>query len=240
MRTTFLSLIVGLISSTGFGAGTQNFRYPELHTVPKATATLGRAAKSEKKEALTQYLSVQAGAMASLLVGYRASQVTELVDGAETPSPASVLGYTAMGAGASVLAFTALLSAVSTPYRDGLKSVNAVKGTTKAAALERERLAEAALESAATLDRRVVWASSLLNGVLLAAIAGEANDDYLRATAALGAAIAFAPLFFDTKAMRIWDQQQDYKKRIYGPIASVTFLEGNKGLAPGLELAWAF
>lgn len=207
--------LAGILSSQL--ALAQNYQYPELMVVPKATATLQREAKKEKTTTFTRYLPIQVAAAGALLVGLRARNRTE--NGAS--SATSVYGNTAIGAGVAFLSVTTILGVMTSPYRDGLSEVSRMRGKGRAGILDRERRAEEVLDDAGDLAWNLSLWSAISTTALSGAIASSADDDSVKAAAAMGVLVGLVPLFWQARATTVMERHHDYKKRIYGPVASL-------------------
>ena len=89
--------------------------------------------------------------------------------------------------------------------------------------LARERVAEEAIENAARIAKRLRWLSVLSNLATAGYLAGNAQDGSLAKTVdvvALG--LAFTPVIFPSRWIQVARAQEDYKKKIFGPITQIT------------------
>ena len=235
---TFLLSILLTTSLTG-SAAAQTYNYPELMVVPKASASLAKAAKKEKSNAFTRYWPVQLASLTTLLVGLRARGKTKHGE----PHDAGVAGYAAIGSGLAFLSLTGLMGMAFSPYQDGLKEIRRTKAKSKTAALARERAAEEVLYDAGKLASNMALLSFMTHGLLTAAIAGGAgdlDDQYLLISAGLGAILSMTPLFFDSHPETVMDRHDNYKKRIYGPVTSLGVFRSPTTKKTGPMVTWTY
>ena len=211
------SFALVVLSTKSYGA--QSYHYPELLVVPKATSTLVREAKSERSDGMTRYLSIQSSALTTILVGLRAKGDEK--DGLASDS--GKMGIVALGAGSLLLGLTSAVSMMTTPYQDGVRDVKRIKTKGRVGQLEKERIAEEALNDAGGIARNLSLLSVAVNFSLNVAIAGGTDDRFLQGAAGLGAIVSLVPYFFEARAETVMKRHQDYKKRIYGPVTSLGF-----------------
>jgi hypothetical protein len=135
-----------------------------------------------------------------------------------------------------------LLATSYDPYSSGYKEVKKMKSETHRDRLARERFAEEALYKPAKLGTRLLWFSVITNFAASAYLMGYADAD-AKLAAGISAAVALGPIFFPYTWIESANQHRLYKKKIYGPVASLTFLRDgsqNRNLQPGLGLRYSF
>jgi hypothetical protein len=212
------------------------YEYPELLVQPQASERLKTEAKNEPSSAWTMHLPIQASAALTLLAGMGAS--SDKADKGEKTDKEKQLkaqsaGQIASAVGGGWLLTTVLMSALYHPYRSGMADLPK-KDNDKAAKLVRERAAEEALNAPASLANRLTWLSFGSNFLVSGYVFAVSQGQNTKGMAMLGVLASFTPLVFSYDWERTAEQQQDYKKRIYGPITSGTILynEQTKTLAP--------
>jgi hypothetical protein len=128
------------------------------------------------------------------------------------------------------------------PYRNGLQNINrfnSEKG--ERATLMRERLSEETLERAASMVRPLPGLAAFSQFTLNLASAYYLNDQ-ARLTAGIITIMSFLPLMFDDHSAEVYDKHLEYKKKIYGPLSSLSFGVDprTKTLYPVQSLTWNF
>lgn len=232
-KTGIFSLVL-LLSSSGYTLQAQSpspkegYQYPELLVVPKASQRLTSLAHQESKSAYSTHVVLQAPAFFTLLAGASAMSMKE----AKSKEAAAI----ASGIGLGWLLGTVGLSAMYSPYRTGQKEIAPLGDKTQEQSLAKERRAEEALYFPAYLMRRVQYISAFTNfaGAIAITSLPEENEK-VKALGGVAAVMAFLPLVFDHPWIINYDQQQEYKKKIYGPVAQLTLLpeESRKRITPG-------
>lgn len=193
-----------------------SYLYPELLVVPKATQALASEVASEKQNAYTSHLLLQAPALLTLMAGLSSS-------GLKDPSSKDA-SLIATSVGTGWLAATVGLSMVYSPYRTANAAVNAMPSKSPEQILARERKAEEGLFMPAYIMRRVQYISAISNLASSAAVASAKDaSSQTKALGGIAAMAALLPLIFDHPWISSYDQQQDYKKKIYGPLSQVSF-----------------
>ncbi len=245
MRTLKI-MIAGLVAtSAALGAPAQtqpaaqqkDWDYPELLVTPKASDRIEREAKLESRGQFRYYWPIQVPAMATLAAS---ALMFGSTDARKDPDKQAAL--TGMGVGGGWLVATWLLSSQYRPYAGGVEEIAALPKGTPREQLARERAAEEAIEEAARLGTRLRWLSLLTN---LGASAYMATNAESKSAAQIGdvvsMALAFTPVIFTPRWNRISREQQDYKKRIFSPLASTTLIRTSaSSVSPALALTWSF
>jgi hypothetical protein len=88
--------------------------------------------------------------------------------------------------------------------------------------LTRERFAEEAIRSQARLAMRLKWLSVTTNLFANIYMATQVKSGtYSQVFDFVGVGMALAPMVFRTHYQNVSDEQDDYKKRIYGPVSGL-------------------
>ena len=150
-----------------------------------------------------------------------------------------------IGVGLFWLGGTAALTFLYQPYNSGVSKVSGMPKNTPREKLYRERVAESEIEFAASLGRRIKWISAISNiGAGAYMIIASGADLQQKGIAGAAIITALLPFVFSSHWITVAEEQADYKKKIYGPLADATAapifnLSENK-LGPGLALIFPF
>lgn len=224
IRSFWGLLVVGqLVGSTGYS---QSYQYPELTVVPKATQVLSRHYKSETS--VTRYWPIQASALATIAVSMVAQGESEVDEHGEPNKTSDIAGAT-MLVGSGWLLASSMLGIMGSGYKDGLKQAKKIKAKGVIGRLDRERIAEAVLEDAGSLSSKLSMFSVLTNLAANGAVASAAQDDETKIVAGIGVVMSLLPYFIASDPERIWNRHQEYKKRVYGPVAQLGVMRGPSG-----------
>jgi len=230
-----IALLIILISSAQAAV---QFDYPELMVSPRATERLLLEAKQEKSFDMLLHLPLQISATNTLLAG---ALMMGDVDEDKDPDKKSPLAGLIIGGG--WLGLSLAMNMYYKPYRRAYAQIAKMPVANKKQELMRERLAEEAIDAAARVGRRMAWISFLTNvaanGYMMGQAKSKSNGQF---ASALGLLTSFAPLIFQYHWIEVSNNQKEYKKKIYSPIALNTILydKANDQLAPGLGLTFAF
>lgn len=239
-------LMLSILTTT---VGAQDLSYPELHVTPRASARIKLELKNEASNTLKSFMPMQVSAISTFAAGYMLQGKVddhatdgETVDDGKKAAPAVAMGLSAAWIGATTWA-----AMKYRPYMAAYKKLKKMPKKTKRQKLTLERLAEEELNELRAVGKRLKWISVVvnlgLNGMLMDANKAETDDQKgANFTAALGAAFAFAPLFFETRWETVADEQEKYKKKIYAPVAMTPILMDptNTYAATGASLLWKF
>lgn len=208
----------------------EGYHYPELLVVPKASQRLSTLAIQENKARYRTHFILQAPAFLTLAAGLSAMQMEE--------AQSREAGAIASGIGLGWLLGTVAMSAMYTPYRSGLQEIAPLGDKSQEQMLAKERRAEEALYYPAYLMRRVQYISAFTNfaGAIAVTSLPEENEK-VKALAGVAALTALLPLVFDHPWIRNYNQQQEYKKKIYGPVAQLTLVPQTSHRSGDLALA---
>lgn len=240
LRTILFALLVSHASesfaqapeSTSQGSG---FHYPELLVTPSASQRLLEEEKRESQNRFMDFWPLQVSGVATLLAG--ASAMGERKDG--KTADAHYAGLAAMTVGGAWLGASTILAMTYTPYRDGALRVKKFAGTTKQQQLARERFAEEALQEPAALAVRLKWLSVFSNAAASLAVAGASKDRMTQAAGGVSALVSLTPWLFPLRLEKIWDYHDEYKRKVFGPVASGGLMwdPASKAYVPGLMLS---
>lgn len=207
-----------LLTSISCFAADSELEYPELLVVPRASARLDMEAKRENTRAWTQHLPIQVSSLVTLAAGI---QNYKTPDPSKDPDGKAGLGGILVGAG--WIGTTLAMSAWYRPYETSWKEMGTSSSKSTRDLLTRERLSEESLEAPARLGKRLMWISTLTNFGVSAYMATKATSSSLgQVTSFISCATAFAPLIFTYHWQRVASDHQQYKKRIYGPVAAIS------------------
>ncbi len=178
-------------------------------------------AKNEMKTHRTQLLPLQFSALSTFLAGAVAGKPTDTEK--RDRDDVKYSRQVAMGVGLSWLTFSYFFNEEYMPYSKAQSIVKAMPEQNSQDQLVRERIAEEHIAAAASLGRKLMWASTVTNLAACAYLANNTNNEgaVYAATAGL---LSLAPLVFRDRWQIVDEYHQDYKKRIYGPITMPTLM----------------
>lgn len=248
-------LVSSLISSHVAFAQAQapSYPYPELTVTPRASEVLLREAKKEESQVWTTYLPVQSSALLTLTAGIltMGDKDPEVPDGPkdeedskEKEDLANAMGLIGVGVGGGWLLTTIAMSAAYRPYKSCYKDMRKMPAGNKREALARERSAEECLYDAAAMGSRMAWLAFASNFAASVVMSAAALEDLTQGVTAVAIVGSFAPLLFDLYWEDVADYHDEYKKRVYGPVAranvGLLYNEQSRKLAPALTagISW--
>ncbi len=269
MKRKVSPAFVAAISITAFAAqaaplapqalgATEKFDYPELSVTPRASDRIEMEAAKEDGRRWTSQLPVMIPAAGVFAAGVLQAGKS-IPNDPSKDSSRSGSATIGMAVGGGWLAYSVYAALTESAYANAVQELKAMpKGSTREQ-LTRERVAEEILHRRARQARALRIAESL---TLLGAstyMLVNAVDDVpgttnaatntvtggsvgTKATDIAAAALSLVPLFFPTHYEEIARSQEDYKKRIYAPVASSALLPvpSTGGFAPGMLLTWKF
>ncbi len=226
------------------GINYEKLDYPELSVVPRASVRLGNEALEENHHQWTTYLPLQVSALSTFCAGLLSNGNMGNGDSRGT------LG---MVVGGTWLVTSVVLSLTYRPYQSIWKNVTGLKQSTIREQLTRERAAEEGIRRTADLGKKLEWlsiGSQFLTSVYLLSKSSPHNPSVSQGSVSSTvqafqlAAVLFsiAPLIFPFYWNEVYEDQINYKKRIYAPVAGVLFFENplTHQWTPGMSLAWQF
>ncbi len=236
------SWVVGLMVSgvlvSGHAFSADTYEYPELMVTPRASDRIEAEAKLEKDRRFTNHLALQASALSTLLAGV--FQISD-VDAAKDPEKRSP--YAGLAVGGIWLAVTTAMAVYDTPYSDVAHDLEGMPRKSVREQLTRERMAEEALRRRARIGMTMKWLSAATNFGAAAYMFGNASSgSFGKVADGIAMALAFSPVVFRYHWQDVAEEQADYKKRIYAPVASAGLLRvaSDGKFVPGLQLSLHF
>ncbi len=227
------SLISSLISQAAWAQTTladkqSAFVYPELQVSPRASERINMEAKTEARTRRTQLLPMQISALSTLLAGAAAPKPTD-----EFKKERDDVKYSrqvAIGVGVSWLLFSYFFNEDYIPYNKAAALLKTMPDKTPQDELVRERIAEEQIEAASSLGKKMMWASVITNLAAAGYLSNNTSNEG-EVYAGVAAILAFTPVVFRDRWQIVNDYHQDYKKRIYGPIALPTLISSPSAVA---------
>lgn len=203
------------------GRISSEYEYPELMVSPSASERLSQEAKSEAKNSWKAHWTFESSAALTLVAGILSSsdpgKKSDLPDGETAMTKTASMAAFSIGGG--WLALSAFLSTSYSPYKSGVQDLaNTGRGTTKRDQLAYERRAEEALSRPARISKVLKWASFVTNLAAGGLVAGSAKNDTTKIAGGVAVIGSFLPLMFEHPWAEADRFQEDYKKRIYGPL----------------------
>jgi hypothetical protein len=240
---TLLILFVSLYFPIHALASDAQLTYPELLVTPRASERIQMEAKTEKSSRMTQHLPLQISSLMTLVSGLY-SQSNKPDPSSVNPDDAKWASNAAIGVGAAWLIGSYILSESYTPYTKAVGVLQAMPTKTPQETLARERIAEEHIEAAGKTGDRIMWASAITNLAASAYLAGKSSRDGA-VFAGVSGLLAFSPLVFRYNWQTVSQYHQDYKKKIYGPIAMPMLMETHSRFAknefvPGVSWLLSF
>ena len=230
-------LFLVVFSSSVFA---QNLEYPELNVTPRASDRIKMEAKTESDHS-TQFWAIQAASLMTIVSSSMAG--SEISDKAKDDGK-EMVATVGMAAGAVLLGATYWMGSHYNPYAKAHAKLKAMPRKSKRDQLTLERMAEEEIKSLKSLGQKMRWISSIGNFALSAAAADIADDESdAKIVAALSGAVAIGSFFFQTHWERVEEEQDKYKKRIFGPVAfnpTVLFDSNSQKYITGMSLTTTF
>jgi len=235
MKLKVLTLIPCLLSFPLLAA---EMNYPELMVSPKASERIAIEAANEKKTGLAFNLPLQISSSLTLITG-----ALMLGDVDKVKDPDGYSPYSGIVVGGGWLLINSYLAYVHRPYTTAQTELSSLPNKSPHEQLIMERLAEEALNKAGSLANKLNWFAAFTNfGTSVFMITKAEKKSSAQFFGGLSAVAAFIPLVFEPEWTRIRNEQNNYKKRIYGPLSIMpTVLPSPEGkIAQGLLLNYQF
>ncbi len=230
----FAVLFLGFVSNA-FAETTLS--YPELEVTPRASERLNMLAEKEQKASLLALLPMQISALSTLTTGIlRSSSLKDKYQREDAgPNPGLIVG-------AFWLGMNFYMGQKYKVYETALTEVNKVQGKTTRDQLMKERLAEEGINNSASLASKLKWLSVGTNFganlVMISQVKSKSKAQYIGAISVL---TSLAPLLFTSEWETVAQDQQTYKKKVYGPIFTTSLFETSTGkFNPGLLVSATF
>ncbi len=192
--------------------------YPELLVTPRASERLKIESESEGRKPWNFQWTITFSAMTTLVAGLMQDE-----DPAKDPEGNS--GSLGMLVGGGWLAVNVFMAYGVRGYKSAYGKVSNMPAQSTRDSLTRERLAEEEINRLGRLSRTLKWLSVATNAFASVQLLSNAKADTTSRTVdilALGA--SFFPLLFTNHWEDVAQEQQQYKKKIFGPIASTLLL----------------
>lgn len=228
---------VQLFTTTAVRAA-ETYEYPELLVTPRASDRIELEAKREAESRWTTHLPIQVSALGTLAAGIIQSGNTDPAKDSGNYSP-----WAGIVVGAGWLAATTIMAYTYTPYATAQKDLAEMPKKTQREQLTRERFAEEAIQKQARTARVLTLLSVVTNAAANTYMLIKADGNSFSIPAnAVALALSFAPVLFRYHWCDVANEQADYKKRIYAPVASGGLLvdPANGKAVPGLLLSLRF
>ena len=219
--------------------------YPELNVNPLASRRIEIEMLDEKRSNGEKFYPFYASGTYTLLSGlYLQSKGIPSDISKEKQDNIKMAQMVSMGVGTFWVGLSYYLGNMYHPYEMAWKNISSLPSKNTAESLTRERLAEEQLMNARNLGRKLKWLSVASNMIASGMVAGSGDVSYAGTIGAIGVVASLAPLVFTTEWERIGDQHLEYKKKIYGPLASlnsqVTVFPVNNNLVSGILISASF
>ena len=235
MKTLVTTLCLSFLVGSVYAA---EMDYPELTVSPRASERIQIEANKEKRSGVIFNLPLQISSALTLATGVMMLNDVDKNKDSDQYSP-----WAGIGVGGGWLLINAYLNYLHKPYSTSAEELKDLPAKTPHEQLVRERLAEEALNKAGNLAYKLNWFASLTNAATSVYMATKAQKKSTgQFFGGLSAVAAFLPLVFEPEWTRIRNEQNTYKKRIYGPL-SVTpaLLPSPEGkIAQGLLANYTF
>ncbi|MBI4925492.1 MAG: hypothetical protein HY843_06160 [Bdellovibrio sp.] len=241
MKANFIIMHLVILTFTGgysFAADSSSFEYPELLVTPRASDRLELEARKEAGSQWRRHFPIQISALSTLLAGY-----FQLSNNNPTKDPTAKSGLAGVAVGGVWLVTTLALSMAFTPYVSELHEIRTMPSKTQREQLSRERLAEESFERTARLATRLQWLSFLSNFGTSVYLTVNVKTETISVPADIVAIIfSFAPLVFQYSWKYIQQDQEEYKKKIYGPLTGISFWSDpvSHKIAPRFDVSFMF
>lgn len=214
----------------------ENLDYPELQVVPRATDRLAQLAQLEQDNAvLSQWTLLTSGVM-TLVAGVQSKGKYKDNPTNQEKKDADLAANLATGVGAGWVVVGSYLS-FKKPAFSGLSGVRKMSTKDRRSDLARERWAEEAIESAASLQTKLSNLAVMTNLAASVYLTSQASDDQTRTYGLLAATTSLLPWFFPSIYNVNYQKHLEYKRKIYAPLVWMDF----KGQdVTQMNLSWSF
>lgn len=236
MRILCLSLV--LLSSNLLA---QSLEYPELNVTPRASERLKIEASREDDSAYSQFYAIQVSGLSSLVAGVMG--MSETSKDAEDDGR-DILPSVAAGIGLAWVGATYYMASSYRPYKAAYIKLSKMPYKSTRDRLTMERLAEEELHALKSMGRKMRWISAVSNLALAGAVMDTTEKESdAKMAAGVAAAFAIGSVFFPLHWEKVSDEQDQYKKRIFSPVALTPALfkdiKSNKNVM-GMNLVMSF
>ena len=232
--------------------------YPELQVQPRLSERIKMEAKTERETNNRNFLPIEISAAITFVAGATADMnrsvgYTQNSQGfygwsgtgpsksTMTPDDTSRAAYLTEATGVAWFAYAYWMSKTFLPFTTADNELSDLQAKTPAEKLVRERMAEEKLNSMVRTGRIINWSFALSNALICQNLQNSSGTTGQTMGSACILA-SLAPLIINTNWTTVKKYQDEYRKKIYGPIASSALLPtGDKqGVVPGVALTWVF
>jgi hypothetical protein len=223
--------------------------YPELLVLPRASDRVKMEAKTEVAENYKNFWPIATSSLLTLTAGiyselYKNDGYVGTTQSNWTPDDVSRNAMLADAWGLAWLGASYWMMKNYTPYNSATKEVSSLAGTNANEQVIRERISEERMASAKRTGQLLTWSYALGNILICSNLSGKSTGGVSQ-FASVCAASSILPLVINTTWASVYDSQMDYRKKIYGSVASLSaspiFMANNRGsLDPGLGLSLSF
>lgn len=241
MKNFLFLLSIILISSSlflGQAKSQSNLDYPELMVTPLSSKRIQMEMMHEEGRDFSRRMPMQISAMTTFLAGFVQMSNVDKTKDVNSRSP-----YAGIVVGGAWLAANYMLANSYRPYTNANNEIGKMPIQTKRQQLEKERMAEEAINAAGSLDQKLAWLSFLTNAGAAGYMASNAKEETSSTVLNIVAvAASLTPLIFSSRWEQVKKEQKKYKKKIFGPVAQATMLMDptSKMATPGFLLSLSF
>jgi hypothetical protein len=226
----------------------QDFEYPELQVVPRASERIKMEAarESEQIDKDLRFLSVPATfTLAAGALAYGNASINDNSTPAEITSQEDKNDSNALAAmivGGAWLGAYYYYKNNFRPYAQANSKLRKMKSRTKKDQLAKERIAEEALEDSAELMDRMKWFSIITIVGSNITLQGSTNSNESSLLSVIGLTTSIYSAFTASRWHRNHQKHEEYKKRVFGPITVNNLLIDpfSQRLSYGLALSASF
>jgi hypothetical protein len=219
-------------------AGAEQYDYPELSVVPRASDRIHLEAEKEGSRQWVDFIPIQLSAVATLAAGVVSNN---------SNSPGA--SYVGIGVGGAWLLTSVVLAASYHPYTSADQAVSVLPKGSIREQLTRERISEEEIQSISAAGERLKWLSVVSNlGTSIYLLSrsdsgiDQSKKNLMKGFQIAAAVASLTPLVFGFHWHDVYVEQKEYKKRIYAPVANATvFVDpSTQKMIPGLVLSMGF
>ncbi len=244
MLRRFYTVLISLFALSNICIAADSYSYPELNVTPLSSTRLKIEASREKRRGFFRHPAIQFSSLVTILSGIamldKGNNESEIKNG-ETSNPNIISTLVGVTVGATWMLLPQLLG--KKKFAKAYRNIYKLPANTKRQKLIKERLAEEELRNIRGFSKRMRYLSAATNIGALAYMFGNAESGTLASPMLIASMVlATLPIFLPCPWKKPADQQDIYKKKIYGPIASATLLldPKSKKLVPGILLGLRF
>lgn len=214
--TLFCSAFVA--STTPSFAAQGELDYPELMVTPSASQRIELESKDERGRRFSNVLPLMASSAVLFIGGILQSSNTDLSKDSDKYG-AKVGAFV----GGTWLTIGALMAFTYDPYQSALTQINRLPTGSKQEKLAKERYAEQELYRASKIGNILaITHLATTVGTSIYMMSNAQSGSLSKVYPAFSIAAAFLPIVFKTRWQQVASQHEEYKKKIYGPIASAS------------------